>query len=80
MPPKILDSVPQQHKKQKTMEANQKPKDKVKKKKNRLGQRARQQLGRVKQSQQMAQGPSFGPPGWVSQLSYPKVQGLLPGS
>jgi len=33
-----------------------------KKKKNRLGQRARQQLGRAKQSQQMLHGPYFTPP------------------
>ncbi|KAL0054345.1 hypothetical protein WJX82_007436 [Trebouxia sp. C0006] len=40
----------------------QKPKEMPKKKKNRLGQRARQQLGRAKQSQQMLHGPYPTPP------------------
>ena len=49
-------------KKQNQVKAGQKPKEMPKKKKNRLGQRARQQLGRAKQSQQMLHGPYPTPP------------------
>ena len=49
--------APQKQKKQNPVKADQKPKELPKKKKNRLGQRARQQLGRAKQSQQMLHGP-----------------------
>ena len=48
--------------KQNPVKAGQKPKEMPKKKKNRLGQRARQQLGRAKQSQQMLHGPYPTPP------------------
>ncbi|DBA95153.1 TPA: hypothetical protein ACH3X1_015706 [Trebouxia sp. C0004] len=53
---------PQKQKKQNGVHAGQKPKEMPKKKKNRLGQRARQQLGRAKQSQQMLHGPHPKPP------------------
>lgn len=49
-------------KKENPVKAGQKPKEMPKKKKNRLGQRARQQLGRAKQSQQMLHGPYPTPP------------------
>lgn len=49
--------APQKQKKQNPVKAGQKPTEMPKKKKNRLGQRARQQLGRAKQSQQMLHGP-----------------------
>ena len=55
-------AAPQKQKKQNLVKAGQKPKELPKKKKNRLGQRARQQLGRAKQSQQMLHGPYFTPP------------------
>lgn len=55
-------AAPQKQKKQNLLKAGQKPKELPKKKKNRLGQRARQQLGRAKQSQQMLHGPYFTPP------------------
>ncbi len=54
--------APQKQKKQNLVKAGQKPKELPKKKKNRLGQRARQQLGRAKQSQQMLHGPYPTPP------------------
>ena len=54
--------APQKQKKQNQAKAGQKPKEMPKKKKNRLGQRARQQLGRAKQSQQMLHGPYPTPP------------------
>ncbi len=54
--------APQKQKKQNPVKAGQKPKETPKKKKNRLGQRARQQLGRAKQNQQMLHGPYPAPP------------------
>ena len=54
--------APLKQKKQNPVKAGQKPKEMPKKKKNRLGQRARQQLGRAKQSQQMLHGPYPTPP------------------
>ena len=54
--------APQKQKKENPVKAGQKPKELPKKKKNRLGQRARQQLGRAKQSQQMLHGPYPTPP------------------
>jgi len=54
--------APLKQTKQNPVKAGQKPKEMPKKKKNRLGQRARQQLGRAKQSQQMLHGPYPTPP------------------
>ena len=56
---------PQKQKKQKKVQQDLQVKARPTKK-NRLGQRARQQLGRVKQSQQMAHQPYCKPPVMVS--------------